>query len=87
MARKHRSTPIDDQQTMQYDEIDLRVREANGTHVIEIDGYHHVQPESKSGEYRRVALVDLSEAQARELHEELGILIDEWDSETSNEQS
>ena len=66
---------------MQYEEIDMRVRKENGTRVVEIDGYHHVQPESKSSEYRRIALVDLSETQARELHDQLGDLIATWDSE------
>lgn len=70
---------------MQYDEIDLNVRESNGNHVVEIDGYHHVQPESKAGEYRRVAIVDLSEAQARELHDRLETLVDGWDSGASDE--
>lgn len=71
---------------MQYHEIDLRVREANGAQVVEIDGYHHVQPESKSSEYRRIALVDLTEIQARELYDRLGDIIADWDTDASNEQ-
>lgn len=70
---------------MRYHDIDLRVREADGNNVVEIDGYHHVQPESKPGEYRRVAIADITEAQARELHEQLGSLIATWDSETPDE--
>lgn len=72
---------------MQFHEIDLRVREANGAHVVEIDGYHRVQPESKSGEYRRIALVDLSEGQAHELYARLGDIIADWDSDASDEQT
>lgn len=70
---------------MHYDEIDLRVRDANGTHVVELDGYHHVQPESKPDEYRRVAIADLSDTQARELHEQLGAVIANWDAEPVEE--
>lgn len=66
---------------MQYDDIEVRRRETNGRTVVEIDGYHHVQPESKFDEYRRVPLVDLTETQARELYDRLGALIDEWDDE------
>jgi len=68
---------------MQYSEIDLRVRKANRKRVVEIDGYHHVQPESKPGEYRRVAIADLTESQARDLHDRLGDIIADWDSETT----
>lgn len=70
---------------MQYDNIDLRVREANGENIVEIDGYHHVQPESKPGEYRRIALVDLSEEQARQLYDQLGDIVTEWDSASSDD--
>ena len=70
---------------MQYSEIDLQIRNANGEHIVEIDGYHHVQPESKTGEYRRVAIVDLTESQVRELHERLGNVLAKWDSETAGD--
>ena len=60
---------------MQYDDIEVCTRESNGEHVVEISGYHRVQPESKPGECRRVAIVDFSEAQARTLHDRLGGLL------------
>lgn len=68
---------------MQYDEIDLGVRDVNGRNVVEIDGYHRVQPESKPAEYRRVVVVDLLEEQARELAEQLTDVVAEWDAEPS----
>jgi hypothetical protein len=71
---------------MQYDEIDLRVRTTDGSRVVEIDGYHHVRPESKPGEYRRIAVLDLTEEQARDLHAELGGLVEEWDGEADRRQ-
>jgi hypothetical protein len=43
----------------------------------------HVQPESKPGEYRRVAIADLTESQARDLLDRLGDVIADWDSETA----
>lgn len=75
-----------DDPPMQYDEIDLRVRTTDGSRIVEIDGYHHVHPESKPGEYRRIAVLDLTEAQARELHGKLAALIDEWDGEGERRQ-
>ena len=62
---------------MRYDEIEVREVDRNGETVIQIDGYNRPQPESKYTEYRRVVLVNLTEAQARELHSELGELIEE----------
>lgn len=56
---------------MQYDEIDLRVRERDGVRVIEVDGYFQPHPESKSPEYERHAVVDLTEEQARKLYDDL----------------
>lgn len=72
---------------MQFKEIDLRVRERNDTRVVEVDGYHYVQPESKPGEYRRVALFDLTEEQAYDLYDQLGEVIAELDSESSGDRS
>jgi len=65
---------------MQYDQIELRVRE-DGERVVELDGYHHVTPESKPAEYRRVAILDLTEQQARAVHQRLGELLAGWDRE------
>lgn len=65
---------------MQYDDIEIRRRETDDRRVVEIDGYHHVQPDSKSGEYRRVPIVDLTEKQARELHARLGEILDELEA-------
>jgi hypothetical protein len=70
---------------MQYNDIDVRVRDADGDRIVEIDGYHHVQPESKFNEYRRIAVVDLSEAQARELFDRLGAIIAEWDAQPTEQ--
>lgn len=70
---------------MQFKEIDLRVRETNGTRVVEVDGYHYVQPESKPGEYRRVALFDLTEEQAYDLYDRLGDVVAKLDSESSGD--
>ncbi|WP_090508390.1 hypothetical protein [Natronorubrum sediminis] len=64
---------------MQYDEIDLRVRERDGERRIEVDGYFRPHPESKSSEYRRSAIVDLTEAQARQLYDELGEQLAAWE--------
>ncbi|UTF54723.1 hypothetical protein [Natronosalvus rutilus] len=63
---------------MQYDEIDLRVRERDGERILEIDGYFRPFPESKSSEHRRNAIVDLTESQARQLHEDLGEYLAAW---------
>ncbi|WP_218836401.1 hypothetical protein [Halorarum salinum] len=54
----------------------------NGRNVVEIDGYHRVQPGSKPAEYRRV-VVDLLEEQARKLAEQLTDVVAEWDAEPS----
>ncbi|XVH33698.1 hypothetical protein ACNS7O_17430 (plasmid) [Haloferacaceae archaeon DSL9] len=62
---------------MQYDEIDLRVREDDGRRVVEVDGYFHPHPESKPPEYRRIAIVDLTEEQARKVHDDLGRILTE----------
>ena len=51
--------------------IDLRVRERDGQRMFEIDGYFRPHPESKSPEYRRTTIVDLTEDQARNLYDEL----------------
>lgn len=67
---------------MEYQDIDVRVRTVGGEHTVELDGYHRVQPESKSGEYRRVALVDLSEEQARHLSKRLAEIVSEWDDDS-----
>jgi len=64
---------------MQYDDIDLRVRERDDERRIEVDGYYRPQPESKSSEYRRHAIVDLTKKQARQLHDELGDLLEAWE--------
>ncbi len=64
---------------MRFDEIDLRVRERNEERVIEVDGYFRPHPESKSTEYRRNAIVDLTEKQARQLHDELGEQLAAWE--------
>jgi hypothetical protein len=68
---------------MRYDNIEVRVRETDGEQVVEIDGFHRVQPESKPTEYRRIAIVDLSTEQARELHDRLGTIVSEWDAEST----
>ncbi len=62
---------------MQYDEIDVREVDQNGEMVIQIDGYHRPRPESKYPEYRRVVILDLTEAQARKLRARLGELLGE----------
>jgi len=62
---------------MQYDDIEVRTVERDGETVVQIDGYNRPQPESKSPEYRRIVLVDLTEDQARELHARLGELLAE----------
>ncbi|WP_306060917.1 hypothetical protein [Natronococcus wangiae] len=64
---------------MQYDEIDLRVRERDGERRIEIDGYFRPYPESKFSEYRQNAIVDLTEEQARQLYAELGEQLAAWE--------
>ncbi|SDD58334.1 hypothetical protein [Natrinema hispanicum] len=56
---------------MEYDEIDLRLRERDGQRIIEIDGYFRPHPESKTSEYRRHAIIDLTEEQAQTLHDDL----------------
>lgn len=60
---------------MQYDEIEVRPVERDGETVIQLDGYHRPLPESKYPEYRRVVIVDLTEAQARDLREELDAIL------------
>jgi len=72
---------------MRYDDIEVRVRETNGERVVEVDGFHRVQPESKPSEYRRVAIVDLSAEQARSLRDRLGTIIAEWDDGSADERS
>ncbi|WP_254533765.1 hypothetical protein [Natrinema gelatinilyticum] len=57
---------------MQYDEIELRVHERDGRQIFELDGYFRPQPESKPPEYRRNAIIDLTEEQAQRLHDDLG---------------
>lgn len=66
---------------MQYDEIDIRHSSVEGINVIQMDGYHRPFPVSKSDEYRRVPIVDLTEEQARELYEKLRAAIADWDAE------
>lgn len=66
---------------MQFKDIEVRERQRDGERVVEVDGYNQVGPESKAPEYRRVALLDLSEAQARELHARLGDLLEAWEEE------
>ena len=68
---------------MKYDDIEVRVRETDGEQFVEVDGFHRVQPESKPTEYRRVAIVDLSMEQARQLHDRLGTIVSEWDAEST----
>ncbi|QFU84619.1 hypothetical protein [Natronorubrum aibiense] len=64
---------------MQYDEIDLQVRERDGERRLEVDGYFRPHPESKPPEYRRHAIFDLTEQQARKLYDDLGEQLDAWD--------
>ena len=64
---------------MQFEDLELREQRRDGERIVELDGYNRLRTESKPAEYRRVALVDLTEAQVRELHARLGELIDEWD--------
>jgi len=76
----------DETDPIRFDEIDARARDLNGTRVVEIDGYHHVQPESRSDEYRRIPIVDLSEKQARSLYARLGSIIDDWEVAASDDE-
>lgn len=62
---------------MQYDQIDLRVRDRDGERIIEIDGFYHPNPESKYTEYERHVIADLTDAQAQRLHEQLGTVLAE----------
>jgi hypothetical protein len=71
---------------MKYDDFEVRVRERNGEKTVEIDGFHRVQPESKPTEYRRIAVVDLSAEQTRNLHDRLGTILSEWDAESTDDQ-
>ena len=61
---------------MQFDDIEVRRIERNGETVIQLDGYHRPQPESKYTEYRRVVLVDLTTDQARRLRDRLGDILE-----------
>ena len=74
------SVPNGTAEIMQYKTLEVRETTINGNRIISVDGFHRVYPESKPAEYRRVALVDLSEEQVRELHERFGELIDSWES-------
>ena len=65
--------------TMQYDRIDLRVHEHDGDRRIEVDGYFRPHPESKPPEYRRNVIVDLTEEQAQQLHDDLGEQLEAWE--------
>lgn len=60
---------------MQFDEIEVREVERDGETVVQIDGYHRPRPESKYPEYRRVVIVDLTEEQAKALHEQLATFV------------
>lgn len=53
---------------MHYDQLEVREKEQDGQKIIQIDGYLHPLPESKYTEYRRIAIIDLTEDQVRELH-------------------
>lgn len=64
---------------MRFQDIDVRARTIDGDRTVELDGYHRVHPESKPGEYRRVALADLLEEQTRELSRRLTAIVTEWD--------
>ncbi|RQH02680.1 hypothetical protein [Natrarchaeobius oligotrophus] len=56
---------------MEYDHIEVRVREREGRRMYELDGYFRPHPESKPPEYRRQPIVDLTEDQARALYDDL----------------
>ena len=62
---------------MKFDEIEAREVERDGERVIQIDGHNRPHPDSKYTEYRRVAIVDLTEDQARGLRDRLGDLLGE----------
>jgi len=64
---------------MQYDDITVREKSKDGERIVEIDGYNKPSPESKYTEYRRIAVADLTESQARTLHNELGAILTGWD--------
>ena len=61
---------------MRYDTIEVREVEQDGETVIQVDGYHRPQPESKYTEYRRVVLVDLTRDQARQLRPRLDEILE-----------
>lgn len=63
----------------QYDSIDVRTTTRDGSRIVEIDGYYRPLPESKPAEYRRHAIADLTESQARDLHDRLGALLADLD--------
>ena len=48
------------------------MRERDGQRMYEIDGYFRPHLESKSPEYRRTTIADLTEDQARTLYEVIG---------------
>ena len=64
---------------MQYDEIRVREQRRDGERIVEIDGYNRPRPDSKYTEYRRIAIVDLTEDQVRTLHTRLGDILDQWE--------
>ena len=56
---------------MEYDDVDIQVRERDGRRMYELDGYFRPHPESKASEHRRQIIADLTEDQARALYADL----------------
>ncbi len=55
------------------------MRERDGKRRIEIDRYFRPYPKSEFPEYRRNAIGELTEEQARQLYDELGEQLAAWE--------